>query len=313
MSFGKLRMLHTLNFSFNNLRGEIPNEGIFVNITFKSLIGNPGLCGQQIYLPLCPPSASLKQRNHSALKNVIIAVGGVGTFVICCLLIGFFWSSRLHNKNFCFPRTLSLQFRQPVISYEDLVKATQGFNEANLIGVGSFGSVYKRILHDGIEVAVKVLKLQNEEADKSFNTECNVLRRIRHRNLIRVISSCSTPHFKALVLQLMSNGSLENHLYPTGDKSAKEGVHGLNLSDRVQICIDIAHSKAYLHHYCFIQVVHCDIKPSNILLDSNMTAHLSDFGIAQLTCADSMESITSTLALKGSVGYIAPGMELHKI
>ena len=200
-----------------------------------------------------------------------------------------------------------------MISYEDLVKATEGFNEANLIGVGSFGSVYKGILQDGTEFAVKVLKLQNQESYKSFNTECNVFRKIRHQNLIRVISSCSTPHFKALVLQLMSNGSLENHLYPTRDESAKEDILGLNLSHRVQICIDIAHSIAYLHHYCFVQVVHCDIKPSNILLDHNMTAHLSDFGIARLTCANSMDSITSTIALKGSIGYIAPGLKLHKL
>ena len=88
MSLGKLRMLHTLNFSFNNLREEIPKEGIFENIASNSLMGNPGLCGQQIYLPLCPPSASPKQRNHSVFKNVIIPVAGVSTFVICCLLIG---------------------------------------------------------------------------------------------------------------------------------------------------------------------------------------------------------------------------------
>lgn len=313
MSVGKLKMLHSLNFSFNNLRGEIPEEGIFVNITFSSLMGNPGLCGQQIRWPLCPLSVSLKQRNHSILKNVIIPVAGVSTYVICCLLIGFFWSRRFHNKMLYFPRTFSLQFRQPMISYEDLVRATQGFNETNLIGVGSFGSVYKGILQDGTEIAVKVLKLQNEEAYKSFNTESILLRRIRHRNLIRVISSCSTFHFKALVLPLMPNGSLENHLYPTGNESAEENVHGLSLSHKVQICIDIAHSIAYLHHYCFVQVVHCDIKPSNILLDRNMTAHLSDFGIARLICANSMDSVTSTVALKGSIGYIAPGMKLHKI
>eukprot|EP01018_Ginkgo_biloba_P028087 Gb_31135 [translate_table: standard] len=110
----------------------------------------------------------------------------------------------------------------------------------------------------------------------------------------------------------MSNGSLEKHLYPAGDESDSGDAWGLSLGQRLSIAIDIADGMAYLHHYCLVQVVHCDLKPSNILLDENMTAHLSDFGIAQLTCGNSLDSFTSTLSLKGSIGYIAPEYGLGK-
>ncbi|KAH9328614.1 hypothetical protein KI387_000722, partial [Taxus chinensis] len=198
-------------------------------------------------------------------------------------------------------KTLSLHIGPTRISYEELVDATDGFNQTNLLGIGSFGSIYKGILSNATNIAVKVLNFQDENAEQSFITECDVLKRVKHRNVIKIISACFTLDFKALVLPFMSNGSLERWLHPHGEDDCK-----LTLSDRLKIAMDIAQGMAYLHHYCFVQVIHCDLKPNNVLLGDDMTSYIADFGIAKLIFANSMGSLTSTNALKGSAGYIPP-------
>ncbi|KAF3632525.1 putative LRR receptor-like serine/threonine-protein kinase-like [Capsicum annuum] len=181
------------------------------------------------------------------------------------------------------------------ISYYELLQATDDLSESNLIGSGSFGSVYKGILKSGTVVAVKVFKLQLDAAFKSFDTECEVLRSLRHRNLVKVITSCSNLDFKALVLVHMPNGSLEKYLYSHN--------YYLDTRQRLSIMIDVACALEYLHHGCSSPVIHCDLKPSNVLLDENMVAHLSDFGISKLLGEDQGDFYTKTLA---TLGYIAP-------
>ncbi|KAH9328976.1 hypothetical protein KI387_001084 [Taxus chinensis] len=173
--------------------------------------------------------------------------------------------------------------------------------ETNLLGVGNFGSVYKGILKNGTHIDVKVLNLQDEIVRQSFVKECNVLKRVRHRNVIKIISTCSNLNFKALVLPFMSTGNLEKWLYPQGEEEYR-----LNLNDRLRITTKIAHGITYLHHHCFVQVIHYDLKPNNVLLGDDMTPYIIDFGIAKLLFGNSMDSLTSTNALKGSIGYIAP-------
>ncbi|GLJ28883.1 hypothetical protein SUGI_0569310 [Cryptomeria japonica] len=302
-SLSKLKNLQEMDLSFNNLSGQIPEAGLFPKRTVITLfIGNPGICGPKNYsLPPCPNQT---RKKHSLLKKIVISVVGSIGFVLCIIIIGILWMHKFSRK---FLRPSSFIFTRlgyPKFSYQDLVIATSRFDESNLLGVGNYGSVYKGILRDGKIIAIKTLNFQNEEALKSFKRECKLLGRIRHRNLIKIISAFFYPDLKGLVLQFASNGSLERHLNPDRDD---EDFCKLGLSECLSIAVDVAHGIEYLHHDCPLQIVHCDLKPGNVLLDANMTALVTDFGISRLTTTNSVDSLsTTTFALKGSIGYIAP-------
>ncbi|KAM7462648.1 hypothetical protein LguiA_030769 [Lonicera macranthoides] len=207
------------------------------------------------------------------------------------------------------------------LSYEDLLKATDGFSSTNLIGVGSFGYVYKGILdRQDKMVAVKVLNLQQQGAWKSFTAECKALSNIRHRNLVKIITSCSSidfqgNDFKALVYEFMPNGSLERWLNSSHEtNNGQDEPHILNLHERVNIAIDVAFALEYLHYQCENPIIHCDLKPSNILLDKDMVAHVGDFGLAKILFPELSNAIqSSSIGIKGTVGYIAPEYGLRGV
>ncbi|XXG58779.1 hypothetical protein AAC387_Pa04g0998 [Persea americana] len=163
------------------------------------------------------------------------------------------------------------------VTYAEILKATDGLSSANLIGVGSFGFVYKGILDQiGLTAAIKVLKLQQYRASKSFVAECKALRSIRHRNIVKILSVCSSidfsgNDFKALVFEYMPNGSLDTWLHPNEEQ---HNSTYLNFMQRLNVAIDVASALDYLHHDCESPVVHCDLKPSNVLLDEDMVAHV---------------------------------------
>ncbi|KAF8392773.1 hypothetical protein HHK36_021010 [Tetracentron sinense] len=148
-------------------------------------------------------------------------------------------------------------------------------------------------MYDGTITAVKVLDLQVEGAMKSFDAECQVLRNVTHRNLVKIISSCSNLDFRALIVQYMPNGSLEKLLYS----------HNYFLVQRTNIMIDVRLALEYLHHDYLEPVVHCDLKPTNVLLDEDMVAHVGDFSLAKVLAKYKSTTQTSTL---GTIGYIAP-------
>ncbi|XP_024972087.1 putative leucine-rich repeat receptor-like serine/threonine-protein kinase At2g24130 [Cynara cardunculus var. scolymus] len=302
----KIDSLKFLNLSFNDFNGRVPEGGIFDSITNLSFLGNRHLCGHVSGLPFC---SHKKKYFHSPVFLVIFYVG-ILVFVlvtaICCV-IGWRYLKRIVSSK-ARPETESqpeLTHNFPRITYKELAEATGGFSDNRLLGSGGYGRVFKGSLPDGTQIAVKVLQLQTGNSTKSFNRECQVLKRIRHRNLIRIITACSLPDFKALVLPFMANGSLDNRLYPDSDSS------DLNLIQRVNICSDIAEGMAYLHHHSPIKVIHCDLKPSNVLLNDDMTALVSDFGIAKLvmTIGSGSENLGNSTAniLCGSIGYIPPG------
>ena len=136
------------------------------------------------------------------------------------------------------------------ISCSVIYKTTEGFSKSNKIGVGNYGSVYKGILdQDGIAIAVKVFNLPRRGASKSFMSECKALRKIRHRNLVKVLSACSSldfqgNDFKALVFELMSKGNLDKWLHPD---AIEDEPQRLTLLQRLNIAIDVASALEYLH------------------------------------------------------------------
>ncbi|KAL3744463.1 hypothetical protein ACJRO7_013688 [Eucalyptus globulus] len=305
--------LQYLNLSFNNFEGEVPTEGMFLNTSATSLKGNDKLCGGMPILDL--PSCSMNKRKHGSSTShcVIIAVtcGIVVALILLLLLMTFYWLRRKNSK--ASAETPSIGGFQQV-SYADIVKATDGFNSSNLIGVGSFGSVYKGNLADENKVvAVKVFKLKQRGASKSFMTECEALKNIRHRNLVKILTACSSVdfqgnEFKALIYQFMENGSLEEwlHLYLASDGTQR---YRLSFVQRLNIAFDVACAVDYLHHQCQTAVIHCDLKPSNILLDAQMNGHVGDFGLARIfpnAIGDLLASQTSSVGLRGTIGYAPP-------
>ena len=304
--------LKNLNLSFNDFQGEVPTKGVFANASTISLIGNNRLCGGilELKFPTCLTKEEKKMRWPLALK-VVIPMTCVILVVIIVSLFLFCW-----HKNRRKHKSSESSLRQSLlkVSYQMLLKATDGFSLVNLIGVGSFGSVYKGILgEDKSIVAIKVINIERQGASRSFISECEALKNIRHRNLVKIITSCSSVDFqgndfKALVYEFMPNGSLENWLHMDLEINNEQvDIQNLNLLQRTNIAIDVAYALDYLHHQCPTPIVHCDLKPSNILFDSNMTAHVGDFGLAKFLLGLTNPERSSSIGIRGTIGYTPPG------
>lgn len=228
-----------------------------------------------------------------------------------CFMAGLYVAMRKRKAKFSSKTSDSkLQEGHYMVKYDELRRATGDFSEGSLIGSGSFGSVYKGYLKDNMAVAIKVLDMKMAASWKSFLAECEALRNVRHRNLVKLITPCSSLDYKnmeflALVYEFLCNGSLE--VWIKG-KRKKENGDGLNFMERLNVSIDVASALDYLHHDSEVPVVHCDIKPSNILLDEDMTAKIGDFGLARLLMEklDGQHSISSSHVMKGSIGYMPP-------
>ncbi|KAL5772184.1 hypothetical protein ACOSQ2_012108 [Xanthoceras sorbifolium] len=278
-SLEELSFLEYFNVSFNSLQGGIPGAGPFTNFSAQSFVGNKGLCGaHHLHVPPCKMKSHLptKKKSTRLLICVLSITASILLFLAVMLVL---IRSRTRKPRLPDGAEMSPQETRRRISYQELFRATDGFSESKLLGKGSFGSVYRGTLQDGIQVAIK----------------CEIVRNTRHRNLVKIISSCSNDHFKALVMEYMPNGSLEKWLYDINCS--------IDIRQRLNLAIDVALGLEYLHHGYFTPIIHCDLKPSNILLDESMVAHLSDFGIAKMLVDEDSTTQTQTLA---TIGYMAP-------
>uniref|UniRef100_A0A8I6YHL5 non-specific serine/threonine protein kinase n=1 Tax=Hordeum vulgare subsp. vulgare TaxID=112509 RepID=A0A8I6YHL5_HORVV len=297
--------LSELDLSYNHLEGEIPRNGVFENAASTYLGGNWGLCGgvASLHMPLCHAVSRRSEIEYYLIRALIPLFGFMSITMLAYITI--FGKKRSQRRKLLF---LSFGKKFPRVSYNDLSRATGNFSEANLIGRGSYGSVYRgKLTQSKIQVAIKVFDLSLKCADRSFVTECDVLRSIRHRSLLPILTACSTidnnsEAFKALIYEFMPKGNLDTWLHhKISDRSPK----CLSLAQRATVVVCVADALAYLHYDCERQIVHCDVKPTNILLDDDMNAYLGDFGIASLV---GHSSSNTSVGLKGTIGYIAPGM-----
>ncbi|KAK3403989.1 hypothetical protein EUGRSUZ_K00351 [Eucalyptus grandis] len=180
-------------------------------------------------------------------------------------------------------------------SYSNIKKITRNFKHK--LGEGGYGSVYKGILKSGNEVAIKILK-QSKADGQDFISEVATIGRIHHVNIVQLIGFCFEGSKQALVYDLMSNGSLDKHIF------TNECDKFLDCKKIYEIALGVARGIEYLHRGCDVQILHFDIKPHNILLNQNFTPKISDFGLAKLYPTN--HSTVSLTAARGTLGYMAP-------
>lgn len=185
-------------------------------------------------------------------------------------------------------------------SFEEIYKATKNFSPANIIGDGGFGTVYKGKLKDGSLIAVKRAKKNNYERGSSteFKNEILTLSKIEHLNLVKFLGYLEHGDERIILVEYVGNGNLREHL---------DGIHGneLEIGERLDIAIDVAHAVTYLHTYAETPVIHRDIKASNILITQKFRAKVADFGFARMVVEDPEATHIST-QVKGTAGYLDP-------
>jgi len=186
---------------------------------------------------------------------------------------------------------------------EDLEEATDGFR--SLIGKGGSGSVFKGVLKDGSQVAVKRIEGE-EKGEREFRSEVAAIASVQHKNLVRLYgysSSTSANRPRFLVYDYIVNSSLDIWIFPDRGNRGRSGGGCLSWEQRYQVAIDVAKALAYLHHDCRSKILHLDVKPENILLDENFRAVVTDFGLSKLIARDESRVLTD---IRGTRGYLAP-------
>ncbi|XP_010489461.1 PREDICTED: G-type lectin S-receptor-like serine/threonine-protein kinase At2g19130 [Camelina sativa] len=250
--------------------------------------------GNTFYLRLAPsdiPNGSSSKSNKAIIFGAVIGALGVVVLVLLVVILVLRYRRRKRMRGEKGDGTLA------AFSYRELQNATKNFSDK--LGGGGFGSVFKGALPDSSDVAVKRLE-SISQGEKQFRTEVVTIGTIQHVNLVRLRGFCSEGNKKLLVYDYMPNGSLDSHLF-FNQQVEEKIVLGWKL--RFQIALGTARGLAYLHDECRDCIIHCDIKPENILLDSQFCPKVADFGLAKLVGRDFSRVLTT---MRGTRGYLAP-------
>ncbi|XXG78252.1 hypothetical protein AAC387_Pa08g2232 [Persea americana] len=304
-SFSMLAGLSILDVSFNELSGRIPHLKHVVDCALFQ--GNS-------FLPQCPDSNSMsptgfpfpmevrrRSGQSSKLKSYVIAAivsACLILFVLMLLVLVLIFGRKKLVRLSSLRRKVVMTFTDAPaeLNYDNVVRATGNFSIRNLIGTGGFGATYKAELVPGFLVAVKRLSIGRFQGLQQFDAEIRTLGRIRHKNLVTLIGYHMGEADTFLIYNYLSGGNLESFIHDrSGKNTCWPVIH--------KIALDVAHALAYLHYSCVPRIVHRDIKPSNILLDEDLNAYLSDFGLARLL---EVSETHATTDVAGTFGYVAP-------
>ncbi|XP_037497723.1 receptor-like serine/threonine-protein kinase ALE2 isoform X2 [Jatropha curcas] len=281
-----------------------------------------------------PLGVDVPKRKKDGLNGSLIAVIVVSSFTALVICIAIAWLLLLKRGNCVhqpqqvsqasvtsptkpsagpttfgsMPSSTSMSFSSGAMTYtgsakvftlNDIDKATNKFDSSRILGEGGFGLVYSGRLDDGRQVAVKVLKRDDQHSGREFLAEVEMLGRLHHRNLVKLIGICTEEHTRCLVYELIPNGSVESHLHGV-DKETDP----LDWESRMKIALGAARGLAYLHEDSSPRVIHRDFKSSNILLEHDFTPKVSDFGLARAAMDEGNKHISTHVM--GTFGYLAP-------
>ncbi|KAK1422540.1 hypothetical protein QVD17_25729 [Tagetes erecta] len=326
-SLTSLHFLSSFDVSNNNLEGAIPTGGQFNTFLNQNYEGNPGLCGPPIQKscssnPSASPSRHKKGPNKKMIVGLILGICfGVG-ITLTCLALWILSKRRIlprgdqdvfHTDMTSFNSTSAVDVPKDTsgvvlflnnakdikhLTIADILKATEGFSQENIIGCGGFGLVYKATLANGTKLAVKKLSGDMGVIAREFKAEVEALSNAQHKNLVSLQGYCVHDGCQLLIYSYMENGSLDYWLHEKTDGASK-----LDWPTRLKIAQGASCGLAYMHQVCEPHIVHRDIKSSNILLDGQFEAYLADFGLSRLIQPYNTHVTTE---LVGTLGYIPP-------
>ncbi|KAK7381251.1 hypothetical protein VNO78_33798 [Psophocarpus tetragonolobus] len=309
--------LSVFNVSFNNLSGSLPSHSGLIKCS--SAVGNPFLSpcqgvslivpsgnqpgpidGNSYSIATTPATGKKSGTGFSSIEIASIASASAIVSVLIALIILFFytrkWNPRSRVVGTARKEVTMFTNTEVPLTFDSVVQATGNFNASNCIGNGGFGATYKAEISPGFMVAVKRLAVGRFHGVQQFHAEIRTLGRLHHPNLVTLIGyhACETEMF--LIYNYLPGGNLEKFIQ-------ERSTRAVDWKILHKIALDIALALAYLHDQCVPRVLHRDVKPSNILLDDDFNAYLSDFGLARLLGTSETHATTG---VAGTFGYVAP-------
>ncbi|PWA64195.1 serine/threonine/dual specificity protein kinase, catalytic domain-containing protein [Artemisia annua] len=251
-----------------------------------------------------PPKDDSMRENGNGVSVGTVAGIVVGAVCAVVLILGIlWWWGCLRHRDTNELDLNGLELNTGSFTLRQIKTATNNFSDANKIGEGGFGSVYKGVLQDGTLIAVKQLSSKSKQGNREFLNELGVISALQHPNLVKLHGCCIEGNQLLLAYEYMENNSLARALF-----GPKEWQLVLDWPTRYRICIDIARGLAFLHEESRLKIVHRDIKATNVLLDKNINAKISDFGLAKL---DEEDNTHISTRVAGTYGYMAPEYALR--